>query len=200
MIELVRYAMAVVAVIVLPLVIVFWTLFHLTAPFWRGRSLWQPYLLAFVVLSVTASISWTSRTHLVGADLGTAWWLILPGLVIYVAALWADRCVRRHLTFAIFAGVPELAGTKAPLLDIGPFAVVRHPRYALVLVATAGWALAANWSGAYLGSAICGAALVAVTWLEERDLRTRFGVAYDDYAARVPMLVPRPADVPRFFE
>ena len=27
---------------------------------------------------------------------------------------------------------------------------------------------------------------------EERDLRREFGVAYDEYAARVPAVIPRP--------
>ncbi|MEN0040749.1 MAG: isoprenylcysteine carboxylmethyltransferase family protein [Pseudomonadota bacterium] len=199
MIEIVRYAMAAIAVIVLPLVIVFWTLFHLTAKMWRGRPIWQPYALAFVVLSLTTAALWSWRAQLVGNDLGTVWWFIVPGLLIYASALWADRRVRRHLTFAIFAGVPEVSGKDTPLLDSGPFSVVRHPRYALVLLATFGWALAANWSGAYLISAICGAALLAVTWLEERDLRARFGATYDDYATRVPMLIPRPQNASRFF-
>ena len=30
-------------------------------------------------------------------------------------------------------------------------------------------------------------------WFEERDLRRTFGAAYDQYAAQVPSLLPRPA-------
>jgi protein-S-isoprenylcysteine O-methyltransferase Ste14 len=74
------------------------------------------------------------------------------------------------------------------LIVAGPFRWVRHPQYlaALLLIwsepdlTTDRVALNILWSGWIL---------VAIQ-LEERDLRRRYGQAYDDYGKDVPMLLP----------
>lgn len=74
----------------------------------------------------------------------------------------------------------------------GPYAIVRHPLYMANLMIFAGIALAAN--------NVVATAFIAVTvgvayWLairyEERHLREQFGAAYDEYAVRVPAVIPR---------
>jgi protein-S-isoprenylcysteine O-methyltransferase Ste14 len=77
------------------------------------------------------------------------------------------------------------------IVDSGPFAIVRHPIYAGIIVAA--FLLAID-----LGTlpAICGAAMFALAFwmkaeLEERFLRTELGPeGYDSYRRRVPMLLP----------
>ena len=70
----------------------------------------------------------------------------------------------------------------------GLYAVVRHPLMTGLLLAF--WATP-SMSASHLlfAAASTGYVLVGVSF-EERDLRRTFGAAYDDYAARVPSLVP----------
>ena len=76
------------------------------------------------------------------------------------------------------------------LVTGGPYRIVRHPIYSGLLLAFVGSALArGEWRGAL--------AVLLVAWtfwrklgIEERWMRERFGAAYDEYARRVPALVP----------
>jgi protein-S-isoprenylcysteine O-methyltransferase Ste14 len=114
--------------------------------------------------------------HPVPQSLGLALWALVPFWL-----LWADRHLRRH-----FAG-PDW---RDRLTTGGPFARVRHPRYAgllasrlafaLLLGSVVAWGLLAGW-----------ALLVARRIrLEERHLRSRYGEAYEAYASRTPRLFP----------
>jgi methanethiol S-methyltransferase len=70
----------------------------------------------------------------------------------------------------------------------GLHAVVRHPLMTGLLLAF--WATP-RMSASHLLFAVASTGYVAVgVWFEERDLRRTFGTTYDDYAARVPALVP----------
>jgi methanethiol S-methyltransferase len=78
------------------------------------------------------------------------------------------------------------AGLKAD----GLYAVVRHPLMTGLLIAF--------WATPHMGAshllfavASTGYILVGIAF-EERDLRRTFGTSYDEYAARVPALVPWP--------
>jgi len=67
---------------------------------------------------------------------------------------------------------------------------VRHPIYTGLLFGLIGSALAlGQWRG-LLAVAIFLLAVLRKIRLEERWMRERFGVAYDDYRARVKALVP----------
>jgi protein-S-isoprenylcysteine O-methyltransferase Ste14 len=74
-------------------------------------------------------------------------------------------------------------------LEVGSlFAFVRHPLMSGLLLAF--WATP-QMSGSHLLFAAAATGYIAVgVWFEERDLRRRFGAAYEEYAARVPALVP----------
>jgi protein-S-isoprenylcysteine O-methyltransferase Ste14 len=54
-----------------------------------------------------------------------------------------------------------------------------------------GYALIANYLAIYLLFPICAASLYLIVLLEERELRDRFGAAYQAYARRVPRFIPR---------
>lgn len=80
------------------------------------------------------------------------------------------------------------------LITAGPFRRVRHPIYsAMIAMLVASGLAIGEWRGLAAGLAL----ELAGTWLrvrgEERLLRGVFGARYDDYAARVPALVPRRA-------
>lgn len=86
------------------------------------------------------------------------------------------------------------AGWGRPLEPIGDlqtgglYAVVRHPLMTGLVLAF--WATPSMGASHLLfAAASTGYVLVGVSF-EERDLRRTFGTAYDEYAARVPSLVP----------
>jgi protein-S-isoprenylcysteine O-methyltransferase Ste14 len=77
------------------------------------------------------------------------------------------------------------------LVQTGPFAWVRHPIYVALFLYTMAMAIAFG----HARNLVVGLPLYALgTWMrishEERLLKTQFGAAYDDYAARVKRFVP----------
>ncbi len=108
--------------------------------------------------------------------LATAGWL----------AAWGLRSIGRQL-----ASPPEVRPDTV-LVTYGAFGLVRHPLYLSILLLWAGGALAlGSWLMA-AGEVLLVPAFVARCRLEERLLVGHFGAAYQAYAARVPMLLPRP--------
>ena len=79
------------------------------------------------------------------------------------------------------------------LVQTGPFAQVRHPIYSALLGLLLATGLALSTFTLTLAATI--AYLAGTYWRalrEEALLRAHFGAAYDEYAKRVPRLVPRP--------
>ncbi|WP_431842083.1 methyltransferase family protein [Calidifontibacter indicus] len=72
----------------------------------------------------------------------------------------------------------------------GLYEVVRHPLMSGLLLAF--WATPHMSTGHLLFAAGASGYVLLGVWFEERDLRRRFGAAYDAYARRVPALVPWP--------
>jgi protein-S-isoprenylcysteine O-methyltransferase Ste14 len=125
--------------------------------------------------------------------LGTAgrWSMVLLTAAGFAFCWWA----RLHLGRLWSAAITRKQGHH--VVDTGPYAWVRHPIYAGVI-------LAAFATAIERGSAIAlaGAAIMTIGWYlkarsEERFLRAELGAAdYDAYARRVAMLVPLPRSRP----
>jgi protein-S-isoprenylcysteine O-methyltransferase len=78
------------------------------------------------------------------------------------------------------------------LIRHGPYALLRHPIYtamALMLLAT-GIAMS-SWLGMAAGVSLFVLGTMIRVHFEERLLRQRFGVAFEEYAAAVPAFLPR---------
>jgi protein-S-isoprenylcysteine O-methyltransferase Ste14 len=179
----------------LPPAIAYWLIVHPFIGFWRrmGKRATFWTIGIFYVGSIVALIP--LRGWLRGRDLGWSLGLSLVALPLLVVSGIVARRRRKHLTFRILAGVPEVnpAGQGPGLLTEGIYARIRHPRYAEFILGIVGWALVLNYLGFYVMTAVSIALLFVIVHLEERELCERFGQAYVDYAARVPRFIPRSA-------
>jgi protein-S-isoprenylcysteine O-methyltransferase Ste14 len=83
---------------------------------------------------------------------------------------------------------------QARLQTAGPYEISRNPVYAGLLAAAAATAVLRRRAEPLAAFALLAAALYVKAGVEERLLEERFGVAYEEYAARTPRLVglPRP--------
>lgn len=68
---------------------------------------------------------------------------------------------------------------------------MRHPRYVSFLFGFLAVALFTNYLAIWVSLLLAFPLVYGLVLLEERELRQRFGKAYDDYARRVPRFVPR---------
>ena len=76
------------------------------------------------------------------------------------------------------------------LVRSGPYALVRHPIYAGLLLALIGTALSIGKWRALLGLALIVAAVLRKLTIEERFMTEQFGETYAHYRAEVPALIP----------
>lgn len=104
--------------------------------------------------------------------------------------------------FAIIAGVLGrfwavlyIGGRKNNMvMQDGPYSVCRHPLYLFSTIATVGFGL---MLGSLIVTTILGGLIFMILSItaskEERFLLSEFGTQYDDYAARVPRIIPKPS-------
>ena len=195
-----RYFLGLVLIIIMPVVITFWVVIHGGSKQWRKRSPEMAYSFAGLFILIVVLLSWSFRNQVLGSDLGFNFILFISGVAIYIASFILWKPVKKHLDFKTFAGVPEVTNRKIELIQDGPFAIVRHPRYLMVAIGITGWCLMSNYSGCYLVGilSICG--LFLIVWLEERDLVIRFGEAYRTYQKQVPQLIPTMSGIKKFWD
>lgn len=79
----------------------------------------------------------------------------------------------------------------AQLRTTGAFRISRHPIYTGLIAAAVGTTVLRQRSAPVVACGLLVATLSVKVRYEERRLRERFGTAYDDYASRVPRLMPR---------
>ncbi|HEX2713241.1 MAG TPA: isoprenylcysteine carboxylmethyltransferase family protein, partial [Candidatus Acidoferrales bacterium] len=120
---------------------------------------------------------------------GAPRWAIGAGFVLIAADGYIVSRVERQLGGSRLVGHAELKGS-GELATEGLYAQVRHPRYAGMMLSVLGACLLAGSLMLWVAAAVWWVlALVAVS-LEERELRARFGAAYEAYSKRVPRFVP----------
>jgi len=189
----VRYAIALVLIVVVPPSLLFWFLVHPFVRFWRRLGLvWTFVLVSLPLVGLGVGI-FRGRELLLGIEFGTRIPPVALGIACLAIAGWLRALLHRSFTNAHISGVPELAPDRHPteLVTEGLFAHVRHPRYAQLTLALLGWALLANYLAGYALFVLWLPTLPAIVTLEERELRDRFGRAHEDYCRRVPRFVPR---------
>lgn len=189
----VRYFIALVTLISLPPAILLWFAVHPFARFWRKLGPVWTYALLSLPTGLLMVAVFLVRRRLLAIDFGTSPPLIALSVLTIAVGSWMAVRRRKLLTHGILVGLPELSGRRYPgkLLTEGIYAKIRHPRYIEALLWTLGYALFANYLAVYIAFLLAIPALYLVVLLEERELRERFGAAYDEYCRRVPRFIPR---------
>lgn len=171
-----------------------WVVSWLAAAFWsdpvekraglqaelRYRALW----MVGVILLFVPAHGYVGRLRLWTPNLTEAWVcvaLIATGLVF---SWWA----RLHLGRLWSGNITAKADHH--VVDTGPYGLVRHPIYTGLLLAVFATMAAKGTVWGIAGAALLTIGAVVKARLEEQFLRGELGSAYDDYAMRVPMLVP----------
>lgn len=154
---------------------------------WPSRLMhFVPLVLAVVLLWRPVAVPSLLTARLLPRTAIVFWAGAVLALAGFLFAAWARARIGRNWS----AAVTVKAGHE--LVTSGPYAIVRHPIYAGLLLAFIGTAVARGDLGAVAAVALVGWAFRRKTRLEERWMREQFGPAYDDYARRVPALFPRP--------
>lgn len=167
----------------------------------RPRGLWAWYIIEVGGLWIgTAVVLAILAPWWLGWDWNAVWPLrALGGLMLLssagvgVWALWRMGWARVLFAAALFPPEAGAEESRVPqrLVVEGPYRYVRNPLYDTDVGVIFGTALL---SGKWFVLAVLAAYLVQLgmqLYLEERELKTRFGEAYERYCRRVPRFVPR---------
>lgn len=189
----VRYVLALILVMSLIPGLLFWLLIHPFIRFWRQIGPGWTYSVVGALLALALVGLFLARKPLLATEFGTRYPLVVLGILCLVMAAWLRLMLHRHMTITILAGLPELAPERHPgrLVTAGLYAKIRHPRYVQLTLALLGYALIANYLALYVVFALWLPGIYVIVVLEERELRERFGEAYEAYCRRVPRFVPR---------
>jgi protein-S-isoprenylcysteine O-methyltransferase Ste14 len=170
---------------------IYWLVMHGGIGFWRQHGRGRlPYWIA--VGAAWGLGGWLLYHFLLPAFptvAGRPGWTMLAGAML----LWADVAIfavaEAQLGGRRLVGQAELSA-RGELAVSGLYAYVRHPRYLGMMLGILGVCVLAGSTRLWLVSAIWWLAALGIIHIEERELRQRFGAAYDAYAERVPMLLP----------
>ena len=166
---------------------VYWLVLHGPVSFWR-RHMRAAFLVAVAAAwGIVDSLLYRFHADLFRAHGSLL--LALIGLAFIAFDVFALSTSEAALGGMRIVGHSELAGS-GELIAGGLYARVRHPRYLGMMAGVFGACLIVAspllWRASILWLAL---ALLAIR-AEERELRTRLGPAYDEYAGRVPALLP----------
>lgn len=185
---------ALVAFLQLPIPL-YWFVLHPPVHFWR-RHQKAAYITGLL-------LSWPPVTvflFLFRRELFRSDWPPAPnivvGLVLIIFEAWLFTRLTKDLGVSRLVGQTELAG-EASIASHGVYARIRHPRYVGSFLAVLGACLLGGRSALWIIAAVWTALLLVAISLEERELHSRFGPAYDEYARRVPRFFPSRSSIGR---
>ena len=166
----------------------FWFVLHPQVNFWRRHQ--TTGYVAGVLLSwgpVTACLI-LFRQELFRQDWPPAWSIVV-GVALLAVESWIFWRVNRDLGGAKLVGQTELSGG-GEVVHRGIYARIRHPRYVGSLIAILGACFLAGTRWMWTSAAVWSLLTLVAIAMEERELRARFGAAYEEYCRRVPRFLP----------
>jgi len=167
----------------------YWFVVHPLAKFWRRHE-----KAAYVVGLACSWLPVTVALVVYHRELFRRYWppaaAIVAGIALIVLEGWIFWRVHRDLGTSRLVGRTEICGS-GEVAQHGIYARIRHPRYTASFLAIVGACLLGGTRTTWM---VAGAWLVLTRTaiaLEERELRVRFGAAYEDYCRLVPRFIPR---------
>lgn len=191
--DTIRYLLALILVVSLPPLFLYWLLIHPLITFWRAKGVVVTYTVVLTFVAIGMIGLFSIRHELLATDFGTSYPLLSLGILFLVLAGAMRLAIQKHLTIKALLGLPEIAPDRyrRALVTDGIYARVRHPRYVQLLIALAGYALIANHLASYIVVALWLPAIYVIVALEERELLEHFGEIYANYCRRVPRFIPK---------
>ena len=188
-----KYYLALIVVVTWPSALVFWYVIHPFVRYWRKVGTKLTYTVGISVMAVVSAGLFLIRGPLLSVHFGTDYFLLVLAAVVYVMAVAVYLQRKKHLTFGMLSGLPELDPNKheQKLLTDGIYARMRNPRYVEVNLGLLAIALLTNYLAMYLLVPVFSLGIYFLVQLEEKELRARFGQEYEDYCKRVPRFIPR---------
>lgn len=167
---------------------IYWFVVHPFGKFWRTRRA--------TAFAVGLLLSWPPVTACL---IGFRRELFRPGtpritagaagLLLIAFEVWIFWSAHRDLGTARLVGATELSGG-GELAGHGIYARIRHPRYTGSFLAILGACLLAGTRTAWTVAAVWTVLMLEAIFLEEKELRERFGARYENYCRTVPRFLP----------
>jgi len=191
--ETAAYYLALVMVVATPAATLIWFLIHPFARQWRKIRPFATYLIVGSVAFVIMVGIYRLRAPLLEIHFGVSPPLVVLAAFLSGVSIYIGIRRWRQLKPSTLLGLPEISPSKEPgeLVTEGIYSQVRHPRYLEFGFGLAGIALFSNYLAIYLLLVAYIPVIYLVVILEERELKSRFGPAYEDYCEKVPRFVPR---------
>lgn len=114
---------------------------------------------------------------------------VIPGFVCIAGEVWIFWRVKKDLGAARLVGKTELSGG-GEVIARGIYSRIRHPRYAGSFLAIVGACFLAGTQTAWIVAGVWTLLMLIAIAFEEREMRARFGAAFEDYCRRVPRFLP----------
>jgi protein-S-isoprenylcysteine O-methyltransferase Ste14 len=187
LVTLLGWLAAVVLFLQLPIPL-YWFVVHPQVGFWR-RHRKAAYVTGLLCswLPVTAAMVVYRRKFF-----RTDWPPVAEvglGLSLILFEGWIFGRVRRDLGGAKLVGATELSGG-GEIAQRGIYGRIRHPRYVGSFLAILGACCLAGTRAMWIVAGLWLVLTLLAISMEERELRARFGAAYENYCRRVPPFLP----------
>ncbi len=116
-------------------------------------------------------------------------WAIVAGVALIAFDPYIFMRAHRDLGTSRLVGEAEMMG-RGELERTGIYSRMRHPRYLGMMAAILGACLLAATPALWLVAAAWWLLAMLAILLEEREMRRRFGPAFEEYSRRVPRFLP----------
>ncbi len=187
------YYIALFTIVGVPPGILLWFLIHPFVNWWRKVGPVITYLAVTPVLVLIGTAIYLNRNPMLNIHFGVSIPLAVIAVLFFIAGIYIGLLRIRYLALSVMLGVPEVSkgGEPGKLVTDGIYGRVRHPRYLEIGFILAAIALFVNYLAVYLLFVAYIPVIYLVVLLEERELRERFGSAYEEYCNKVPRFMPR---------
>jgi len=166
---------------------IYWLILHTRVFFWRRHIRAAFPVAVLVAWGIVDFLLYHFRFELFRRELSFA--PTLAGVVLMGFDVFTFSKSEAVLGGHRIVGHSELAGSRQ-LIARGLYARVRHPRYLGMIVGVFGACLVIAFPALWAASILWVLLALSAIHAEERELRTRLGVAYAAYADQVPALLP----------